>query len=297
MTDTRYQVTGGAGWKDGDGHGANLSAALAKETDYASVSGGVNGSYDLLDRTLTVLGGVTLTDNWVSSVLDSTLNRKLLVAGWSAGVARVVTRDDAVRLRYDGKYADGYQASPYRNVRFGDWTAQLGSQQITFMHTIGAATGLPEHEPETRTSHAAVLEWVHSLALGVGLHPELRVTHDSWGVASLSAALDLRVAQPSWRLQAGYRYYAQSRADFFEDKYTMAPAMYAYFTSDKELGPQVGHIGRLDLTWVLADPEGPGDTRMLLNVELDAIRYRYPGFTLLPSRDSVFASIGLSWER
>ena len=39
--------------------------------------------------------------------------------------------------------------------------------------------------------------------------------------------LDLRVARSSWRLQVGYRYYLQSGADFFQDKYTLDPAMYA----------------------------------------------------------------------
>ena len=296
MTDTRYQVTGGGGWKDTSGHTASVTGAVAKENDYASVSGGLNGSYDVLDRSTTMLGGFTLTDNWVSSVLDSTIHRKMFAVAWSAGFARVLTRDDALRLRYDGKASVGYLASPYRYVRFGDWTAQLG-QQITFMNTIGDPAGLPEHEPETRLSSAAVLEWVHSLALGVGLHPEIRVAHDSWGVDSLTAAVDLRIAKPSWRMQVGYRFYVQSHAEFFEDKYTLAPAMYTYFTSDKELGDELGHVVQLDLAVALSDVSGPTDTRVWLTLQLDGVHYDYPGFALLPSRDSVFASFGLSWER
>jgi len=296
MTDTRYQVTGGAGWKDSSGHAVNLTSAVAKETDYASVSAGINGAYDVLDRTTTLLGGVTLTDNWVSSVLDATRHGKMAAGGWSLGVARVLTRDDAVRLRYDGKASDGDQASPYRSVRFGNWTAQLGQHQIMFSNTLGPADGLIEKLPQVRVSHAAVLEWVHSLALGVGLHPELRVAHDSWGIDSLTAALDLRVARPGWRLLAGYRYYLQSRAEFFEDKYTQDPAMYTYYTSDKELGRQSGHLLSFDVSWVVSDSEGPGDRRVRLDLQLDAVHYSYPGFVLLPSRDSVFGSLGLTWE-
>ncbi|MDB4952632.1 MAG: hypothetical protein JWO36_201, partial [Myxococcales bacterium] len=253
-------------------------------------------SYDVLDRNATLLGGLTLTDNWVSSVLDSGVHNKLFAAGYSAGIALVLTRNDALRLRYDGKVSEGYLASPYRSVRFGDWTAQFGQHQITFMNTIGSDAGLPERLPESRISHAAVIEWVHSLASGIGLHPELRLGHDSWGINSVSAAADLRIARPSWRMQAGYRFYLQSRAGFFEDKYTQAPAMYTYYTSDKELGSQSGHLLRLDLSLVLSHPDGPNDSRMLLNFQVDAAHYSYPGFVLLPSRDSVFASIGLSWE-
>jgi hypothetical protein len=297
MIDTRYQLSAGAGWKDTSGHALNLTGSAASENDYQSLSGGINGSYDILDRNATLLGGFTLTDNWVSSVLDSSIHRKMIAYGWSAGIARVLSPDDAIRVRYDGKDDVGYNSSPYRNVRFGDWTANLGGQKITFMNTIGSADGLIEKTPETRISHALVGEWVHSLSPGIGLHPELRLSHDSWGVSSLSAGIDLRIARASWRMQIGYRYYLQSGADFFQDKYTLDPAMYAYYTSDKELGSQNGHLGRLDLAHVLVDADGPNDTRVMFNIQLQAVHYNYPGFVLLPSRDSVFGLVGLSLER
>jgi hypothetical protein len=296
MTDTRFQATGGGGWKNSSGDAVNLTAAVAKEADYASVSGGLNGSFDVLDRSMTLLGGFALTDNWVSSILDPSLHRKMFAPAWSAGVALVLTPDDALRLRYDGKASKGYLASPYRNVRFGDWTAQLGAQQITFMNTLGSADGLPERLPDSRTSHAVVLEWLHSLGLGIGLHPELRVSRDSWSIESLSAGVDLRIATNTWRMQAGYRFYLQSHANFFEDKYVQASTAYSYYTSDKELGDQVGHLIRLDLAFVLSDAHGANDTRALLNLQLEGAHYKYPGFVLLPSRDSVFAGLGLTWE-
>jgi hypothetical protein len=289
-------VTGGAGWKNSAGDAVNLTAAAATEADYTSVSGGLNGSGDVLDRTLTLLGGITVTDNWVSSILDDSLHRKMFALGWSAGAALVLTPNDALRLRYDGKASQGYLASPYRNVRFGDWTANLGTQQIRFNNTIGSSDGLPEREPDTRVSHALVLEWLHSLALGVGLHPELRVSRDSWRMNSLGAGLDLRYATSAWRMQAGYRFYLQSHAYFFEDKYVHAPATYPYYTSDKELGDQRGHLLRLDLAYVLSDAHGPNESRALLNFQIEAAHYDYLGFLLLPSRDSLFAALGFTWE-
>jgi hypothetical protein len=293
MTDTRYQGTVGAGWKGSEGRAVNLTSAIAKESDYASVSGGINGSFDVLDRSTTLLGGVTLTDNWVSSVIDSTIHRKMVAAAWSLGVARVLTPQDAVRLRYDGKVEAGYIASPYRSVRFGDWSAALGSQQITFTNVIDT---LAEREPERRLSSALVVEWVHSLSPGVGLHPQLRVGHDSWGVQSLTAGADLRIARASWRFEAGYRFYLQAAADFFSDKYVAGPAMYEYYTSDKELGRQIGHLGHVNLAIVLIEPDTLGGSRMLLNLQVAAMHYAYTGFMLLPSRDSVFSSAGVSWE-
>ena len=57
-----------------------------------------------------------------------------------------------------------------------------------------------------------------------------------------------------------------------------------------------GHLGQLDVSWILIEPEAVGKSRLLLNFQLDVVHYNYPGFILLSSRDSVFSSIGLSWE-
>ncbi|MEP6865440.1 MAG: DUF3570 domain-containing protein [Deltaproteobacteria bacterium] len=297
MSDTRYLGTIGVGWNDTRGHALSLTTSAASERDYSSVSAGLNGSIDVADRNVTLLGGFTLTDNNVSSVLDSTLHRKMSAFGWSGGVARVLTPTDAVRLRYDGKLSDGYQASPYRSVRFGDWTTTtLSTGQITFDHTIGSADGLPEKLPEKRLSTALTGEWVHALALGVGLHSSVRAAHDSWGVDSLTPALDLRIAKATWRLQLGYRLYLQSRASFFEDKYTMDPAMYSSYSSDKELGRQIGNLGSVDVATAIMEPASPNDARMMLFFHTDVFQYQYPGFVLLPSRTSAFIEAGLSWE-
>jgi hypothetical protein len=298
MTDTRYLGTLTGGWNDGSGRTASTTASVAKEADYASVSGGINGSIDVLDRTLTLLGGFTITDNWVSSVLDPTLNRKMFATGWSAGIARVLTPEDAIRLRYDGKLADGDQASPYRTVRFGDWTTTTNATGgYVFANTIGSAGGLAEKLPQVRVGYAAVLEWVHSLAPGIGMHPQVRLGHDSWGIDSVTASLDLRIARPGWRAQLGYRFYKQTAADFYESKYMNDPSTYSYYTSDKELGRETGHLVGGEIAAQVSDPDGPNDSRMLLYLHTDVFRYAYPGFVLLPSRTSAFVELGLSWER
>jgi hypothetical protein len=297
MSDTRYLGTLGGGWKDSDGHAVNLTSAVATERDYASISGGINGSYDVLQRNVTLLGGVTVTDNWVSSVLDMNLHRKMAAVAWTAGVARVLTPSDAIRLRYDGKVSEGYQASPYRVVRFGDWTTSYGAGgQLMFGNTIGSSDGLPELLPETRVSHAATFEWVHSLRLNLGIHPAVRVSHDSWGINTVTPSIDLRLVTTSWRMQFGYRYYRQSRSDFYATKYTNDPSMYSFYTSDKELGSVTGQLGSADFAKTLMDADGPNDVKMMLFFHGEMFSYKYPGFALLSARTSTFLEIGLGWE-
>jgi hypothetical protein len=297
MTDRRLAATLGAGWNSGRGHTFGLSASYANERDYNSVGGGVNASLDFLGRLTTVLGGVSFTQNWIASMIDPAFAQRMWDVGWSLGVAQVLGRRDALRLRYDGAVADGYQASPYRNVRFGDWTPVIGDhERIMFVGTIGSPDGLPEKEPDIRVRHALVLEWVHSFTEKLGLFSQARLGTDSWGVDNLSVAAELRAATTWWRLRLGYRFYAQSSADFYHAKYVQSPDKYAYYTSDKELATEYGHIVNLGISRVLMQPKREGDARMLLDLGVHVLYYSYPGFLLLPSRTSGFLDVGLTWE-
>jgi hypothetical protein len=297
MSDRRLSATTGAGWNDGAGHTLNLSASFANERDYDSVSGGANGSVDLFERVTTLLGGLTFTQNWIGSVLDSSFARRMYAFGWTVGVAQVLTQSDALRLRYDGVAARGYQASPYRTVRFGDWTTSVGAnQRITFANTLGSTDGLAETVPDERLRHALALEWVHSFIDAVALHAEARLGSDSWGVQSVMAGVELRAATLNWRLRAGYRFYAQSSASFYEPKYLLEATSYTYYTSDKELSRELGHIVSLGISRVLRHPRRAGAVPMLLDITANVLHYDYPDFILLKSRDSGFVELGLTWE-
>ncbi|MCU1279072.1 MAG: lipoprotein [bacterium] len=297
MSDRRLSATAGAGWNDGRGHTFNLSSSVANESDYNSVSGAWNGSIDLFQRVTTLLGGMTFTQNWIGSVLDKSFARQMYAFGWTIGAAQVLTPSDALRLRYDGAAAHGYQASPYRNVRFGDWTTTTANDgRITFGNTLGTADGLAETEPELRLRHGVTLEWVHSFLDGLALHSEARLGTDSWGVQSLTAGVELRMATLHWRARAGYRFYAQSQADFYQPKYLLAATSYTYYTSDKELSRELGHVASIGISRVLRQPPRAGAVPLLLDLTASVLYYDYPDFVLLKSRVSGFVELGLTWE-
>jgi hypothetical protein len=294
MFDRRIAATAGAGWNDGRGRTVNLNAAYANERDYNSAGGGINASFDVFERKTTLLGGLTFTHNWIGSTLDPTFARTMLSLGWSLGAAQVLTRLDALRLRYDGSFARGYQASPYRIVRFGDWTTTLGAnQEILFGGTVGSA---PEQVPGDRIRHALTGEWVHSFLETLALHAEVRLATDTWGVYSAAAALELRATTPKWPLRLGYRFYVQSNADFYQPKYVLAATNYPFYTSDKELSRELGHLASLGISRVLKPASRPGAAPLLLDVTATYMHYDYPSFVLLPSRDSGFVELGLTWE-
>jgi hypothetical protein len=294
MNDRRFETSVNGRWNDGAGHGAGLSAVYATELDYTSLALGGNGSWELGQRNTTLSAGANVGFNSVGSVTDSTFHRSLHTVGYSAGVGQVLSPRDIARVRYDGSWLDGYQASPYRSVRFGDWSVSSSrrSSIMTFSGTIGPASGLPEVLPQTRLRHAAGLEWVHGFSPAWATVAGYRLGYDDWGVLAHTATLELRWAGPACLVRIGYRFYLQSAADFFEEKYVLDPSAYRYYTSDKELGEERGHSGVAELGWT-AWRSTNGQSSLTLDVRAEAVFYSYPDFALLASRTSGIGEVGM----
>ena len=293
MSDSRFETTIGTSHDDGRGHVVTLSGIFALESDYQSYGAAVSGSYDLEGRLTTLLGSISFNHNIVGSHFEKGLAATLESVSYTVGIARVLTQSDALRLRYDGQIFSGYQESPYRSVRFGDWSVSDGSRgELVFANTIGSRLGLDENVPDLRVRHAAVLEWIHAFSGTLGLLTMARGSDDSWDVRALSLGADLRWGPGDWLLHGGYRFYVQGAADFFQDKYVMAPENYKNWTSDKELGDERGHIVTADASYGFHDFPSVG-VKTWLDLQVNVLHYSYPGFTLLPSRTSLFAQLGL----
>jgi hypothetical protein len=153
----------------------------------------------------------------------------------------------------------------------------------------------PETLPSQRVRNALTGEWIHSLAAPAAISLSARGAVDSWGIHALTLAAELRYARGGLELRAGYRFYAQTAADFYQAKYLGAPSSYDYVTSDKALAGEVGHSGSIDLGILFGNPFGSErHTRFDLRVEV--LHYDYSDFPLLAARTSVFTEIGLRFE-
>jgi hypothetical protein len=293
MADGRTETNAVFQWRQGDERSAGGSVVFAAESDYISAGGGLSASNAFFERNMTVFAGVNMSGNQIRSAVDHSFSRALFAMGYSVGASQLLGAGDVLTLRYDGSYLDGYQASPYRAVRFGDWTTMAHpAGGITFAGTIGPETGVAEQVPGTRLRHAAVLQWVHALGPRFAIAPQYRIADDDWGVFAQTASLELR-AQFGERVQAraSYRFYDQSAADFWRGKYVMPQAAYRLFTADKELGDITGHAALADAAWAFWKRGGAWAAQ--LDTKVEYLYYSYPGFVLLPSRSSIFGELGL----
>jgi hypothetical protein len=224
MQDQRNEYDIGASWTNGKGALISLGGIFANEIDYVTIGGSLRGAYDLNDRNTTLLAGLAIGRDIISSVVDKEFERHLTTVGYSIGVAQVLTRRTAIRVRYDGGFLRGYQASPYRAVRFGNWNAvpRPGGDSFLF---VNANQTEPEKLPFTRLRHAGVLELVQSILPDVAIAPSLTVSIDDWGLLAEAASLELRVARPAgWRFTGAYRFYHQGGTDFYAAPTSIATA-------------------------------------------------------------------------
>lgn len=293
MHDRRFQTTLSLGWNDGVGHTATASAFAAFERDYRSVGGAVRGTFDVFERNTTLIGAFNASSDAVTSMLDPTFTARSSGCGYAFGVAQLLSARSALRLRYDGSYRAGYLASPYRSVRFGNWTTETTPEGATvFLHTIGAA--LPENVPETRLRHALAAELLTEIVPRLGALVSYRFGFDDWGVQSHTVSPELRfLLYDGAVLRLVYRWYAQRGAEFFRGKYVLDPAAYSHFSSDKELGDMRGH--ELGIGVRFARGKNEPDTRSI-DASLHFARYDYPGFALLDARSALIFDLGGTFD-
>jgi hypothetical protein len=294
MADGRSETNLVGLWHDASGHSAGGSAVFAAEGDYTSAGGGLQVAWDFFERNTTLFAGVNASGNQIRSSLDHAFSRAMFAMGYTLGLTQVLGAGDVLSLRYDGGYLDGYQASPYRAVRFGDWQpmAHPATGGITFLNTIGPETGLPEQVPGTRLRHAAFVQWVHALGDRFALAPSYRISGDDWGLFAQTLEAEVR-ALLGEHLQArlSYRFYDQSGADFFRGKYVMPSTAYQLYTADKELGDVVGHSAAAGAA--LGFWRRNGADAASVDARFEYLHYSYPGFPLLDARSSVFGEVGL----
>lgn len=290
MSERRFETTLTLSWRDrGRGLDTAVSFVHAVESDYSSIGGGLHGAYTLPGSNTTLAAELTGTANWIASTDDPTLARKLATLGISLGATQLLGPRDILHLRYDGAYLSGYQASPYRVVRFGDWHTALrpGGIGLLFIGTSGPARR--EELPTTRLRHAVVAEWRHAITTAFALATGVRPAIDDWGLTAVALTVDGRWASGAWRGHLGYRVYLQNGASFYRPRYLTVPT---HYTADRELGPERGHLARLGLGY------SPSTTPWIaVDLEVDLLHYAYPDLILAPdARISLFAELGVRIE-
>lgn len=137
------------------------------------------------------------------------------------GLTQILTKNLLMGLNFETITDEGFLNNPYRQVRYLDSPTTFARQFEVY--------------PNTRTSHAVALRGLYYLPYRAAVKAEYRFFTDTWGVQANTMELAYtHPYQDDWIFEIVYRYYSQTRADFYSDLYPYINAQ-NYLARDKEL--------------------------------------------------------------
>jgi len=244
----------------------SLSVLGSEENDYSSTTASLGVSQDLFGDLTTISFGYSQGWDEVRKRGDPTFEEPVDRRSYRLGLSQVVTLSLIMGFAFETITDEGYLHNPYRSMRYLDDDVPAGFAWA------------PEVYPETRTSSAASLNARYFLPYRAAVHGEYRYFTDTWGVDANTVRVGyVQPVGAQWTLEAGYRWYDQSRADFYSDLFPRADAQ-NFMGRDKELSTFQSHMYSAGATYELPAGGWKFLQRCTVNLFFDYTNYDYADF-------------------
>jgi hypothetical protein len=244
----------------------SLSYTKSDENDYTANTLSFDISQDVFGDLTTVSFGFSQGSDTVRKRGDDSFEEDVDRRNYRLGVSQILTPSLMAGLNYEVITDEGFLNNPYRSVRYIDETNGRGYSYQ------------PEQYPHTRTSSAVTLNARYFLPSRAAVHGEYRYYTDTWGIDANTASIGYtRPWGKPWLLEVGYRWYDQSRADFYSDLFPYVDAQ-NFLARDKELSTFTSHMLSVGATYELPPRGWDWLKKSTVNVFIDQIRYDYADF-------------------
>ena len=244
----------------------SLSVLASEENDYSSTTASLGISQDLFGDLTTISFGYSQGWDEVRKRGDPGFEEPVDRRSYRLGLSQVVTPSLIMGFAFETITDEGYLHNPYRSMRYLDDDVPAGFAWA------------PEVYPETRTSSAASLNSRDFLPYRAALHGEYRYFTDTWGVDANTVRVGyVQPVGERWILEAGYRWYDQSRADFYSDLFPRADAQ-NFMGRDKELSTFQSHMYSVGASYELPQSGWQFLQRSTINLFFDYTSYDYADF-------------------
>lgn len=253
----------------------SLGYTRSIESDFDATTLSLNISQDMFGDLTTVSMGFALGDNIVSQNGNDSFEEDATVRSYRISLTQIFTKDLVMAFALESITDDGYLNNPYRSVRFCDTPA---CNSFSFQQEV---------YPESRTSNAIAVRGNYYLEQRAALHAGLRFFSDNWGIDSTTLELGYTFPfQEDWIIEASFRYYNQSKADFFSDLFPFQNAQ-NYLARDKELSKFNSYTLGAGVSYEFDNKVWDSIKRGSLNFNLDLIYFEYDEFRDLTESGSV----------
>lgn len=244
----------------------SLGVSKSEENDYIAETFSFGISQDLFGDLTTVSLGYSLGDDQVGRRNDPGFTETVKRQQYRLGLSQILTKNLLLGLSFETITDEGFLNNPYRSVRFADTASPVG---YSFE---------PEVYPRTRTSDAAAIRLRYFLPYRAALHGEFRGYSDTWDIGSDTYEIGYTHPLDSgWIVEAKFRHYAQSKADFFSDLFPRTQFQ-NFMARDKELSTFASQTVRLAVSYDIVKGGWKFVDKGSVSVIYDNITFEYEDF-------------------
>jgi len=206
---------------------AAVNYYVSKESDYLGQQLGAKYNRDLRGDQLNLSVGTSYSWDAIEPLPDDdtrTAADTKKTVHWNAVATEILSPTTLLRMGVEYNVVDGLQHNPYRNVYAG-------------------GTHVAERHPDHRERRDTFLRLSQYLSNRSSVKLSYRLYNDDWGIWSheLGSNLSQYVTHDvSTRYE--YRYYTQTRADFYRPEYPSIDGVNGYRTGDYRMGALSSHL-------------------------------------------------------
>ncbi len=243
-----------------------LSYTTSEESDYSADTVRFGISQDFFGD-LTTLGiSYARGRDEVRRNGDSAFAEQTDRQNYRIDLTQILTRSLVLSLNYEGITDEGFLNNPYRQVRFVDAREARGYAYQAELY------------PATKTSSAFAVRGMYYLPWRASLRAEYRNYSDSWGVSAWNVEVGyVHPFDSGLTLEARYRFYDQTAADFYSDLFPFASSQ-NFLARDKELASFANHSAGGGATYSFNTPWLPFVERGSVNLFVDYMTFDYDDF-------------------
>lgn len=263
----------------------SVSYTKSSENDYDAQTVGISVSQDFFGDLTTFSMNYSQGNDIVGNNTDNELPEEeqqqdpVVHQRYGINLTQILTKNWIVGLNAETVLDEGKSetgglsplANPYRSYHY--------------LNTDGIRTSEKEKYPFTRNSDAVALRSMYYLPYRASVKLEYRTYSDSWGITASN--YELRYIHPigqRWILEAKYRYYSQTQAEFYSDLFSKADE-FEFMGRDKELSTYSNTNTGLGVTYEINSNWIGFVDKMTINMFWDRMSFKYDNFR--DSRQSI----------
>lgn len=236
------------------------------ENDFDAATFSLSISQDMFGDLTTVSLSYAQGDNTVRKNGNDAFKEDVTVRNYRVSLSQVLTKDLITAFTLETITDEGFLNNPYRQVRYVD-----PNNPLNFVYQ-------DEVYPNTRTSNAIAVRAKYYLQHRAALQGGFRYFSDTWGIEAQTYELGYTLPyNDEWTLEFNYRFYDQTKADFFNDLFPFVDAQ-NFLARDKELSTFTSQTYGFGANYEFKKNGNGFIKRGSINLNYDFILFEYDDF-------------------